>query len=385
MSRIREEADAGHEIHDAVTRGLTRTGKVITSAGIILAGTFAALLIAPLPNLRQIGFGISVGILIDTFLVRSLIVPSATMLLGRWAFWPKIPHADGTAAPAIRRRHIGIAVAGIGALAAALTLLGTSGGSSAPIRVIAATAPPSTSTTLATPTTTAAPPSTDVPSKAVTDTTAAPSTTLAPASSVPVSGAAADSTIAAPTSGTWLYKSTGSKSLLGSGPQPINEDVTTTVSKTGSNIRVRSVSNTLTRDDTRRYSSTGVELLATTFNASGASFGGDLNPPQLLARAPLKAGDTWSGSSTAGGVTLKGTGRVLGPRDVTTPAGSFRCWDIQLDATITGSNLQGEQHETACWVPELGLPVVSTQTMTGTYSGLPFQLSIAVTLNKAAG
>jgi putative drug exporter of the RND superfamily len=91
MSRIREEADAGHEIHEAVGRGLSLTGKVITSAGIILAGTFAALLIAPLPNLRQIGFGVTVGILIDTFIVRSLLVPAATMLLGRWAFWPRFP------------------------------------------------------------------------------------------------------------------------------------------------------------------------------------------------------------------------------------------------------------------------------------------------------
>jgi RND superfamily putative drug exporter len=91
MSRIREEADAGHEIHDAVSRGLTLTGRVITSAGIILAGTFAALLIAPLPNLRQIGFGVTVGILIDTFIVRSMLVPAATMLLGRWAFWPTSP------------------------------------------------------------------------------------------------------------------------------------------------------------------------------------------------------------------------------------------------------------------------------------------------------
>ena len=92
MSRIREEADAGHEIHEAVARGVTLTGRVITSAGVILAGTFAALLLAPLPNLRQIGFGVTVGILIDTFLVRSLLVPAATMLLGKWAFWPRIPN-----------------------------------------------------------------------------------------------------------------------------------------------------------------------------------------------------------------------------------------------------------------------------------------------------
>jgi RND superfamily putative drug exporter len=91
MSRIREEADAGHEIHHAVSRGLSLTGRVITSAGVILAGTFAALLLAPLPNLRQIGFGVTVGILIDTFVVRSLLVPAATMVVGRWAFWPRIP------------------------------------------------------------------------------------------------------------------------------------------------------------------------------------------------------------------------------------------------------------------------------------------------------
>jgi RND superfamily putative drug exporter len=82
------EADAGHEIHEATTRGLVLTGRIITSAGLILAGTFAALMLAPLPNLRQIGFGVTVGILIDTFIVRSLLVPSATILLHRWAFWP---------------------------------------------------------------------------------------------------------------------------------------------------------------------------------------------------------------------------------------------------------------------------------------------------------
>jgi uncharacterized membrane protein YdfJ with MMPL/SSD domain len=99
MSRIREEADAGHEIHIAVSRGITLTGRVITSAGLILAGTFAALLLAPLPNLRQIGFGVTIGILIDTFVVRSLLVPATTMLLGRWAFWPRPP---GTNAPTDR-------------------------------------------------------------------------------------------------------------------------------------------------------------------------------------------------------------------------------------------------------------------------------------------
>ena len=95
MSRIREEADAGHEIHDAVTRGITLTGRVITTAGLILAGTFAALAPRPpCPTSARSASAIAVGILIDTFLVRALIVPAATMLLGRWAFWPRIPGAS---------------------------------------------------------------------------------------------------------------------------------------------------------------------------------------------------------------------------------------------------------------------------------------------------
>jgi RND superfamily putative drug exporter len=89
MSRVREELGAaGGDVGEAVRRGLLLTGRVITSAGIILAGTFAVLMVAPLPNLRQIGFAVTVGVLIDTFVVRSLLVPSITVLLGRWAFWP---------------------------------------------------------------------------------------------------------------------------------------------------------------------------------------------------------------------------------------------------------------------------------------------------------
>lgn len=369
MSRIREEADAGHEIRDAVTRGLTRTGKVITSAGIILAGTFAALLIAPLPNLRQIGFGISVGILIDTFLVRSLIVPATTMLLGRWAFWPIVPHAPGTPAIPIRRRHIAVAIAGIGSLALALTLLATSGGSQPPIQVIAATDDPTTSTTTA---------AFEAPSSSTTAATAAP-TSLAPSSTTTLAPPTALQ-ITAPAPGTWTYKATGSKQFLGSSPRPINEDVATAVTRVGPNIRVRAVSNTLTRDDTRRYTTTGIELLATTVNASGATLGAELHPPQLLARTPIQTGDVWSGTSTAAGTTFTATGRVVGQRQAATPAGTFQCWDVQLDTTITGSSIQGDQHETACWAPGLGLPVDSTQTMSGTYNGVPFHLDIRQTL-----
>lgn len=87
MGRVREEA-ASLVTRDAIAEGLRRTGQVITSAGLILAGTFAALLVAPLRSLAEIGFAAMVGILLDTFVVRALLVPSVATLLGRYNWWP---------------------------------------------------------------------------------------------------------------------------------------------------------------------------------------------------------------------------------------------------------------------------------------------------------
>jgi RND superfamily putative drug exporter len=87
MSRIREESRTATTA-DATARGLALTGHVITSAGIILAGTFAALMFAPMKGLQQMGFATTAGILLDTFVVRSLLVPSIATLLGRHNWWP---------------------------------------------------------------------------------------------------------------------------------------------------------------------------------------------------------------------------------------------------------------------------------------------------------
>lgn len=87
MSRVREEAGR-HPTDRAVATGLRLTGGVITSAGLILAGTFAALMAAPLRSLAEMGFAVTVGILLDTFVVRTFLVPSLAVLLGRWNWWP---------------------------------------------------------------------------------------------------------------------------------------------------------------------------------------------------------------------------------------------------------------------------------------------------------
>jgi putative drug exporter of the RND superfamily len=87
MARIREETKQ-HDLEDATRRALSRTGGVITSAGLILAGTFSALMTLPLQDLFQLGFAVAIGVLMDTFITRTLMVPSIVKLLGRWNWWP---------------------------------------------------------------------------------------------------------------------------------------------------------------------------------------------------------------------------------------------------------------------------------------------------------
>jgi RND superfamily putative drug exporter len=87
MSRVREEARR-HDLQIGVPYAVAHTGGVITSAGLILAGTFLVLTSLPLTLLYQLGVCVAVGILLDTFVVRGLLVPGMVLLLGRWNWWP---------------------------------------------------------------------------------------------------------------------------------------------------------------------------------------------------------------------------------------------------------------------------------------------------------
>lgn len=113
MSRIREEAAAGATAAQAAVRGLVATGRVITSAGLVLAGTFAALIAAPLPNLQQIGFAVTIGVLIDTFVVRTFLVPAITALVGDIAFWPARGRADTRRGLAVQAGFVTLGVAAL--------------------------------------------------------------------------------------------------------------------------------------------------------------------------------------------------------------------------------------------------------------------------------
>src|SRR5499427_1847463 len=87
MTRVREEAHKRDARHGAIV-GLSATGGVITSAGFVLAGTFAVLATIPSTFTTEIGFAVAFGILLDTIVVRSVLVTALNLDLGRWMWWP---------------------------------------------------------------------------------------------------------------------------------------------------------------------------------------------------------------------------------------------------------------------------------------------------------
>jgi RND superfamily putative drug exporter len=89
MTRAREES-MRHGTRDGVLRALAVTGGVITSAGLVLAATFGALTVLPLVLLIKLGFLVGFGVLLDTFVVRTLLVPAAVHLIGDEVWWPSV-------------------------------------------------------------------------------------------------------------------------------------------------------------------------------------------------------------------------------------------------------------------------------------------------------
>ncbi len=92
MSRVKEESEKHKDVREGIRLASAYTGGIITSCGIILAGTFAALTVSSIKMLFQIGVAIAIGVLVDTFIVRTLLVPAVAALLDRWNWWPsRIP------------------------------------------------------------------------------------------------------------------------------------------------------------------------------------------------------------------------------------------------------------------------------------------------------
>jgi putative drug exporter of the RND superfamily len=105
MTRIREEAQK-LPLREAVTRAIAATGTTVTSAGLVLAGTFAVFAVvggrgSGGSQIRDVGIGLALGVLMDTFIVRTVLVPCTVILIGRWNWWPsklykvKFPEGGG--------------------------------------------------------------------------------------------------------------------------------------------------------------------------------------------------------------------------------------------------------------------------------------------------
>ncbi len=91
VTRIREES-ARFGTREGAVRGLAATGGIITSAGLILAGTFAVLISLPLKQLVEFGFAVALGVLLDTVLVRAILVPALVLKVGSVSWWPSALH-----------------------------------------------------------------------------------------------------------------------------------------------------------------------------------------------------------------------------------------------------------------------------------------------------
>jgi RND superfamily putative drug exporter len=109
MTRIREEAHH-MPLREAVAKAISVTGTTVTSAGLVLAGTFAVFAVvggsgSGGSQIRDVGIGLAVGVIMDTFVVRTVLVPCTAVLLGRWNWWPSklvvdAPEADAVSADA---------------------------------------------------------------------------------------------------------------------------------------------------------------------------------------------------------------------------------------------------------------------------------------------
>jgi RND superfamily putative drug exporter len=87
LARLREEYDRTGSTEAAVVAGLGRTGRLVTSAALILFLAFASLAVAPVVEVKIFATGLGLGILLDATVVRALLVPAAVSLFGRWNWW----------------------------------------------------------------------------------------------------------------------------------------------------------------------------------------------------------------------------------------------------------------------------------------------------------
>jgi putative drug exporter of the RND superfamily len=112
LTRMREEYDEYGDTRKAVEYGLARTGKLITSAALVLMFAFFVLSSSPGVDIKQFGIGLAAGVIFDATVIRTLLVPSLVVLFGRWNWWLPHPIARVLRVPAAPMRPAGAAADG---------------------------------------------------------------------------------------------------------------------------------------------------------------------------------------------------------------------------------------------------------------------------------
>ena len=97
LSQVREAAQTGMPVRDVVQAGLLRSAGTVTSAAIVMVSVFSIFASLHMIEMKELGLGLAIAVLIDAVVVRVIVLPSVLMLLGRWAWWPGRIPAPGTA------------------------------------------------------------------------------------------------------------------------------------------------------------------------------------------------------------------------------------------------------------------------------------------------
>jgi hypothetical protein len=174
---------------------------------------------------------------------------------------------------------------------------------------------------------------------------------------------------------------------LAGSSQPFHEGATAQVSRVGGTdkepeMRVLTESSSATTEETRRYTSTSVDLLTLRASSTGLAYGGTFTTPQLLLRNPIRVGDSWTSRWDTEGTKGTTTAAVTGTRTVSLAGHSFRCYLVERQTTMSG-DVTGTQRQRACWVAELGMAFQDDQELRGTYHGLNFDARVQMTLRAA--
>ncbi len=187
------------------------------------------------------------------------------------------------------------------------------------------------------------------------------------------SGEVSPSGPAQPKVGAYTFHEKGTRRAGSAGQsQPYEEDGTLNVSRSGSDATLSYQNSQGKEDMTLRFERDRVLLTHVMIQQSIGSFGGDLQPPPMVVRWPVRVGDSWSGSWTANGTSGKTSVRVDRSESMSAMGSAWKTYVLETTTTTTGQ-ASGTTKVTSWYAPDLGLDLRRVSDFSGSYQGVPFQ------------